>query len=280
MKQNQILVKTTYDSVIVSKFLKSKRLKFIFTLFAVLFLSISTTQAVIKVVPFTTPGATTWTCPAGVTSITVECWGGGGAGGGAKYTGTSKNAYGGGGSGGGYAKKVISVSPGTKYKLFVGNGGIGTIPTADNEVASAGTASFFIDNSTINANGGVGGNGSINSGSTDVTGTGGVFNIKGQVGSKLFNGGNGGTAIDCSGSGGGSGGIYRNGNNGSSSLSITVAVAAGGPGGEGVNVVKVNNAGGVPGGGGGGSKANSNGTEQQGGDGGAGQITITYVITE
>ena len=31
--------------------------------------------------PFTTPGNGNWTAPAGVTSITVECWGGGGGGG-------------------------------------------------------------------------------------------------------------------------------------------------------------------------------------------------------
>src|ERR1700690_3071633 len=59
--------------------------------------------------PFTTAGANTWYCPAGVTSVTVECWGGGGAGGGA----TSNPAAGGGGAGGAYTKAIIAVSPGT-----------------------------------------------------------------------------------------------------------------------------------------------------------------------
>ena len=36
---------------------------------------------------FDTPGTTTWTVPAGVTSITVEAWGGGGAGGAALLQG-------------------------------------------------------------------------------------------------------------------------------------------------------------------------------------------------
>ena len=36
------------------------------------------------VITDTTAGSSTWTCPAGVTSITVECWGAGGGGGFAK----------------------------------------------------------------------------------------------------------------------------------------------------------------------------------------------------
>ncbi|MGA8006666.1 MAG: hypothetical protein WCA17_11240, partial [Burkholderiales bacterium] len=34
-------------------------------------------------VTFTTAGTTSWTAPAGVTSATIQAWGGGGAGGGA-----------------------------------------------------------------------------------------------------------------------------------------------------------------------------------------------------
>ena len=44
---------------------------------------------------FTTAGADTWTCPNGVTSVSVICVGGGGGGGG------SDNATKGGGAGGG-----------------------------------------------------------------------------------------------------------------------------------------------------------------------------------
>ncbi|MGZ8257433.1 MAG: glycine-rich domain-containing protein, partial [Gallionella sp.] len=54
----------------------------------------------------TFPSSGTWTAPAGVTSATVEAWGGGGAGGGA----TGNPAKGGGGAGGQYASKVVTVS--------------------------------------------------------------------------------------------------------------------------------------------------------------------------
>src|ERR1700722_4552560 len=46
-----------------------------------------------------------WLCPPGVTSATIECWGGGGAGGSAKGT-TSFRAMGGAGAGGSYASSV------------------------------------------------------------------------------------------------------------------------------------------------------------------------------
>ncbi|HPF00186.1 MAG TPA: hypothetical protein PKY63_05930, partial [Bacteroidales bacterium] len=49
-------------------------LTFVFSVFSLYLFSQTTT--------FTTSG--TWTCPAGVTSVTVECWGGGGGGGGTK----------------------------------------------------------------------------------------------------------------------------------------------------------------------------------------------------
>src|SRR5205809_2118880 len=75
---------------------------------------------------FSTSG--TWTCPAGVTSITVECWGGGGAGGGA----TGNPSAGGGGGGGSYVKNTaLAVMVGTTYTVNVaaavtGNTGAGT----------------------------------------------------------------------------------------------------------------------------------------------------------
>jgi hypothetical protein len=55
---------------------------------------------------FTSNGS--WTAPAGVTSVIVECWGGGGGGGSAAGTG----AYAGGAAGGAYSKKVL------QYKMF------------------------------------------------------------------------------------------------------------------------------------------------------------------
>ncbi len=74
---------------------------------------------------------TTWTCPTGVTQITVELWGGGGGGGGAwancvcpcSQMCSGTNHAGGSGGKGGYNKGILSVVPGTIYSITVGNGG-------------------------------------------------------------------------------------------------------------------------------------------------------------
>ncbi len=52
----------------------------------------------------------TWTCPAGVTSVSVECWGAGGG-------GTTNTA---GGGGGAYSKKTVAVTPSSNYAVVVG----------------------------------------------------------------------------------------------------------------------------------------------------------------
>lgn len=63
---------------------------------------------------FTTPGAASWTVPAGVKKITVEVWGGGGGG----YSSAQS-----GGGAGGYGKDIISVTPGEVLNITVGAGG-------------------------------------------------------------------------------------------------------------------------------------------------------------
>src|SRR5665647_16017 len=90
-------------------------------------------------VPYTSSG--TFTVPAGVTSVTIECWGGGGAGGGVKSNG---NYGGAGGAGGAYASKVITVTPGSTYTVNVGQGGNG----GKND-GPAGGDSWFISTSTV-----------------------------------------------------------------------------------------------------------------------------------
>ncbi len=98
----------------------------------------------------------TWTCPAGVTQITVELWGAGGGGGGSSmfgytcYTGYFGNSYcmgygyvtsvppnnafstsvfysviGGNGGRGSYRKQMVNVTPGVTYNIIVGGGGSG-----------------------------------------------------------------------------------------------------------------------------------------------------------
>ena len=79
---------------------------------------VSSQQAASQV--FATSG--TWTAPAGITGVSVECWGAGGGGGGSDAT---ANSAGGGGGGGEYAKDSAGVTPGTTYSYTVGAPGTG-----------------------------------------------------------------------------------------------------------------------------------------------------------
>jgi hypothetical protein len=66
---------------------------------------------------YITPGTYTWTVPAGVTKVIVECWGAG-AGGADANVNTPKA-----GSSGGYGKGIYSVSAGQNITVTVGAGG-------------------------------------------------------------------------------------------------------------------------------------------------------------
>src|SRR5665213_1898446 len=83
--------------------------------------------------PFTSNG--TFTLPPGVTSITVEAWGGG--------AGGNFNVYGGGG-GGAYSKITIS-NPNSSYSVVIGGGGAAG--------ANGGNTTF---GSVLTANGAIG----------------------------------------------------------------------------------------------------------------------------
>ena len=129
----------------------------------------------------------TWTCPAGVTSVDIECWGAGGGGGG-------ENVYTGGG-GGGYSKTTAqSVTPGVDYTVTVGSGG--NAGGLGGSGTTGGDTSFRLPASTIYclAKGG-GSGGSGGSGGASASGTGGT----------KYSGGNGGAAgAGYAGGGGGS----------------------------------------------------------------------------
>ena len=94
---------------------------------------------------FTTPGATTWTVPSGVTRLFVQAWAGGG-GGNASYYGS-----GGGGGGGGYAEGWCVVTPGDTPSVIVGAGGVAGVGSG---AAGAGGDSSFA--SCVHAVGGGG----------------------------------------------------------------------------------------------------------------------------
>lgn len=129
-----------------------------------------------------TPGTFTWTCPTGVTKISVVCVGGGGGGG-----------YNGGGGGGGGALAYIynyTVTPGNTYTVVAGNGAAGG-------TRAAGGTSYFNNTSTVAAGGGGGGLEFIvgsagGAGGTVLAGTG-------------FPGGAGGNGAPTIGGGGGGG---------------------------------------------------------------------------
>jgi hypothetical protein len=75
-------------------------------------------QVVISGTTFSTPGAFTYTVGVGVTSVVIECWGGG------DLTSAGGPNSGAGGLGGVYAKKTAAVTPGQKLMVSVGRGGI------------------------------------------------------------------------------------------------------------------------------------------------------------
>lgn len=231
-------------------------------------------------VTYSVPGTYQWLCPAGVTSITVQCWGAGGGG--------ANGFFGPGGGGGEYAEEItVGVTPGKLYTLVVGAGGSGGGGAFNPGAGSdGGSSSFSGDSLTVIAHGGSGapknsstGFGKGGSGSKNTT------HHSGGNGSD-WNNGNGGNG------GGGSGGSSAAGNNGSGAHGANnltggngaTAVTGGGPGGMGGN-------GGIssntatdgmmpspgPGGGGGGGGFNGyNKFGKAGGNGYAGQVQISF----
>jgi hypothetical protein len=117
-------------------------------------------------------GTFTFTAPAGVTKIMVECWGAGGGG-----AGTNSGNSGGGG-GGGYGKQILTVVPGNNYSVIVGAGGSGG---AAGVTGGNGGTSSFGTGPLISATGGSGG-----AAPTGIGGVGGTssatINISGENG--------------------------------------------------------------------------------------------------
>lgn len=206
-----------------------------------------------------TSGTGTFTVPAGVTSITVETWGGGGRGASISSNGDNE---GGGGGGGAYASSTITVTPGATYNYFVGAGSTGT---------GAGGDTWFVNTSTVMAKGGSSSNTNSNTGANGGS-------APASVGTTKFSGGNGADGSWYYSYGGGGGSSAAPGNIGSDGFYYIggVAAAGGGNGGDGRNGGSGNGtAGSFPGGGGGGSRTNSN-TNRTGGSGGTGQLILTW----
>lgn len=234
---------------------------------------------------FTTTGTSYWICPSGVTSITVECFGAGGGGGGAAATATSNTTRGGGGAGGGYVKRTsYTVTPGTSYTIYVGNGGSAGSTAGGN--GGEGETSYFINSSTIAAVGGNGGNGGTAASGT-CNGTGGVKKTTGNVGNDVsfsFYGGSGGSASgsynagSASGNSGGSGASAGTGSDGGNASGSTAGSAVtGGVAGVAGRTTDNNGLIGNSGGSGGSGGFNySSATPNSGGAGGSGKVIISY----
>ncbi len=234
-----------------------------------------------------------WICPAGITSVVVECWGGGGAGGSAGRTpGSGSTQYGGGGAGGAYARyNSYPVTSGNTYYINVGSGGVNT--SSVNDTVVAGGDSWFnsvnAPSTVIIAKGGAGGQTAVGNTTTTCFGTGGTGTAVGSIGNVVYAGGSGGTqtasANGYGGSGGGSGGTGSVGNNGNASGTGATAVSGGGNGGNPNPTMSSSGAGQTPttppGGGGGGARdASVTGSERirDGGSGASGRVTLSYVV--
>jgi Bacterial Ig-like domain (group 2). len=199
----------------------------------------------------------TFIAPAGVTSVSVQCWGAGGGGGGSA---TNKSGGGGGGGGAFTVNNSVSVTPGTSYTITVGSGGTGGIGNLSGGTGGSTSANLGI---TVTANGGSGGNAPSSSTGGNGGAAGSFSGGKGANGQTATNNASGG-------GGGSSAGTGSIGNNGSGTTGGT-AVTGGGAGSNGGTSGAAGSAGSAPGGGGGGGGQNASG-----GKGADGKVVITY----
>ncbi len=227
---------------------------------------------------------TTWTVPAGVSSVVIECWGGGGSG--ARIS-SGANCGGCGGGGGAYARSIVNVSMGDVFTIEVGAGGrsterwwskghesrvsingVSTVmavggssagPNVTSAIVKGGQASSCLGDVTVSGgDGGVGCSGN-DSGSGGGGAAGGI-NGRGGDGNRGY--------IDQGGSGGNSTStLSGNGADGVTSFCTLVTdICVGNDGNNGQNY------------GGGGSGATGNGLDSHnGGAGGGGLVRLTYV---
>lgn len=227
----------------------------------------------------TTTGAATWVKPAGITSLTVECYGAGGAGGG----GISNPAGGSGGAGGQYARKIVTYD-GAQFSISYTVGAAGVASQGDG--LAGGNTTW--NTSDVIAVGGAGG--TANAGLNQQV-PGGVGSTVGGVGDVVYAGGNGsigeslGPEINASygGSGGGAAGSNGNGTTGLISGPGSGGAGGGGFAGNGGDGVSTNGApvNGNPGniyGGGGSGGATFQAQNCSGGAGAQGLIRVSYSI--
>jgi hypothetical protein len=197
--------------------------------------------------------------PAGVTSITVEAYGGGG-----KGASRSTNGVGGGGGGGGYCRKTYTVSTGDLFSFTIGSGS-----TASN-VAGGNTIVLLNGSTSLTARGGNSPFSNVSIGASGGTASGGDVNHTGGAGAT-------GIAGWYSGGGGSSGGTGSGG--GSGSFDTGGSATGAGSGGDGRTGSGDGFDGIIPGGGGGGAYKQG-GSTRYGGEGAHGRVIITVNAPE
>jgi hypothetical protein len=198
---------------------------------------------------------TTWTCPAGVTSIEVLVVAGGGGGGGT-------NTGGGGGGGGLIYRSNYPVTPTTVYTVTVGAGGSGGITTGS---GNGGTGSNSAFDALIATGGGYGGGANNNGGDGGSGGGAGSGGANSQLSGNAtagqgFPGGGGLLAGSfAAGGGGGAGGVGGGGYRTGTSYATTANSLYGSDGGPGLQFSISGTPTYYAGGGGGGSQGSNGG---------------------
>lgn len=184
-----------------------------------------------------TSGAT-WTKPAGLSHIEVECLGPGGAGGGAPSTGSGQASTGGGGGAGGYARKLfLAAALPSSCTVTVGTGG--TAGSAGNDGNAGSAATTFAGSGITTVSGGAGNGGRAGSATSgnniSVAGTGGTS----SGGDINASGGNGIRGVAISGGRGsmpkGADSMFGQGGQGNSNTDGGPATGYGAGGGGGTN---------------------------------------------
>lgn len=242
------------------------------------YITVSKFYGTSKLVPgqqaYTTAGSFTFTVPAGVTSISAVCVGGGGAG--IIYAGSPRFIGTGGGGGGLAYKNNISVTPGENLTITVGAGGT---PINANPSQAGGSSSIKRGvTSLCEASGGAGGVG------TD--GLSGVVAVSGGA-VVVGDGGGSGGAASCiaqgASGGGGAGGYSGNGGNAgylfTSQVNPTAGAGGGGGGGNRTSTSRGGSGGGGVGILGQGSDGAAAANETVGGGGGSSGNTGTGTTT-
>lgn len=236
------------------------------------------------IVSLTDTGYATWTVPSGLAYATVYLWGGGGGGGTSVVDYPTNWGEAGGGGGGACSVNHLAVTAGQTWLAYVGPGGLGGGWNGMNWSGLAGHRSTLVNGgTTLFATGGLGGDSSTGANTASSGGAGG----NGGTGT-VYSGGNGSRGLDNTGVCGNGGGGAGSGGNGVTPASTCYALGPGGSGtyhgGYGGSMPlcashsdQFGIGGAAPGGGG--SSSNVYSFSRGGGNGGNGQILISYDLS-